>query len=812
MPRASILLMMMFLLPFMPLPATAVTLVENGEPGAIVVIANDPTPMAEHAAEELVLHVEKATGVRLEIAQESAVPDTPPSRIYVGVTAAAREHGIDVAALPDDASILRTVGDDLYVLGDEHEDDDPLARIAKTGTRDGVLELLERYVGARWLWPGELGTYVPKTETLVIDEDLDEVIEPAFDFRRFRLHHTRAALRDYGPELERMGVSRSWLEAYDQDVRRLVRRHRVGYTQPKPVVGHRFSGWWEEYGDEHPEWFMMNADGERGPSSAGRTRHVAICVTNEELQRFIVEEATDTHGAVSEDTLRLGGVDRRVSCHCADCRAWDGPQDDPPPFARNLYQPFNVSDRYARFWKTMLEKAKQRNPDVLVTVFLYFNYLAAPQTDLELGEQVYGEFVPWGAAELVYFPMSDEAFDYLKAQWLGWRRTGMQMGYRPNYLTGSYAMPLFSTWQAGEFFQFAAEHGMKGFDFDSLHANWATQGPMVYMHLRQSGNPHMPIEAIRAEYFSAFGPAADEMERFFDYWEDHNESRAVAGLYNPVRAHEAYPQAAFQRAQRFLDEAMAAAREHPQPEFAERVAFIEAGFEHARLASRLMGTLDRGRVPRHDPQAFRNAQQALEDLVAFRRAHEDTYVASFRSSAQRESRRIDIDTLRKDIEEVDLLPETLTDPWGDWQFHKDPDNRGVSQGWHRPETADSLDWSPIEVPAHWQETDLGDYLGYGWYRTTFELPESWDGRNVNLLFESVDEQAWVFVNGEFVGEHTVDAEGLDIGDLWRRPFTIDLEPDHLNPGDRNELMVRVHASRGTGGIWRSVRIYAPEDD
>lgn len=40
-----------------------------------------------------------------------------------------------------------------------------------------------------------------------------------------------------------------------------------------------------------------------------------------------------------------------------------------------------------------------------------------------------------------------------------------------------------------------------------------------------------------------------------------------------------------------------------------------------------------------------------------------------------------------------------------------------------------------------------------WYRTTFELPKSWDGQNILLHFQAVDWETRVWVNGKLAGTH-----------------------------------------------------------
>jgi len=70
--------------------AAQVPLVQNGEAVAVVVTADDPSPTARYAAEELVSHVREATGATLPVVAESAIPDGYAGRVFVGATDAAR--------------------------------------------------------------------------------------------------------------------------------------------------------------------------------------------------------------------------------------------------------------------------------------------------------------------------------------------------------------------------------------------------------------------------------------------------------------------------------------------------------------------------------------------------------------------------------------------------------------------------------------------------------------------------------------------------------------------------------------------------
>jgi len=155
----------------------------------------------------------------------------------------------------------------------------------------------------------------------------------------------------------------------------------------------------------------------------------------------------------------------------------------------------------------------------------------------------------------------------------------------------------------------------------------------------------------------------------------------------------------------------------------------------------------------------------------------------------------------------DLLSALEDDPQRvralrDWTFRKDPGATGLKDGWYDASVGEPH-WRAIETPSHWTNTWVGDYLGYGWYRTRFDLPDDSRNGDLTLHFEGVDEQAWVFLNGRYVGEHTVASERSEVGELWDKPFTIRVDAKHVRPDAANTLTVLVHASASNGGIWRT---------
>jgi hypothetical protein len=80
--------------------------------------------------------------------------------------------------------------------------------------------------------------------------------------------------------------------------------------------------------------------------------------------------------------------------------------------------------------------------------------------------------------------------------------------------------------RAGDFFRFAHDHSMVGFDFDTLKGYWGTQGPYYYLIARLSVRPELSVDEVVDEYASAFGDAADEIRGYLRYWENFTERAA----------------------------------------------------------------------------------------------------------------------------------------------------------------------------------------------------------------------------------------------------------------------------------------------
>ncbi len=628
--------------------STEVAIVRGGRPAAVIVTADRPNAVCTYAATELAYHVRKASGAQLRIVTESTIPSDAGSRIYLGATRAAHATGLAFEHLAPETFILKSAPGALYIVGADTDGSapadtagsedlynapgksigDPLNMNTSAGTLFGVYEWLERDLGVRWLWPGELGTLVPK-RTDVTAHAVAATIAPRFFQRAVRpgLSFTfdHAAL----------GFTPQAAAAYAHDQTVFLRRNRMGRGVAM-TYHHAFVDWWEKYGPEHPDWFQLLPDGKRGPAKPGG--RFSMSVSNPGLQQQVValwkaQPAPRPHyiNAVENDILGL--------CTCPDCLAWDGPEPADystftPPTSKMFGSRF-VTDRYAKFWLAIQQLAAKDDPEVNVVGYAYENYFQPPTSGVKLNPHIVVGFCP----SSYWYPRPPDEHAWVKQQWTGWSETGARLFSRTNYFLDGYCMPFIFAHQFADDFQHEARHGMVATDFDSLTGQWSTQGPNLYLLMQLQTRPDADPDALLAEYYSAFGGAAAAVKAYFDYWENYTMThrpllvKSFADLGASrwrtfARAAQAvFPPSCFPPAEAILATArMAAAGDR---EAAERVAFLADGLAHAQLCARAAALLTLG-----DPQSTpARGKQALDELLAFRRAHEREWIGNFNHDA-----------------------------------------------------------------------------------------------------------------------------------------------------------------------------------
>src|SRR3972149_9442486 len=69
---------------------------------------------------------------------------------------------------------------------------------------------------------------------------------------------------------------------------------------------------------------------------------------------------------------------------------------------------------------------------------------------------------------------------------------------------------------------------------------------------------------------------------------------------------------------------------------------------------------------------------------------------------------------------------------------------------------DDSNWKEMNLPIHWEETEVGNFDGVIWFRKKIELPESWKGKDLVLELGPIDDIDRTYINGTLVGAHERD--------------------------------------------------------
>ncbi len=142
-----------------------------------------------------------------------------------------------------------------------------------------------------------------------------------------------------------------------------------------------------------------------------------------------------------------------------------------------------------------------------------------------------------------------------------------------------------------------------------------------------------------------------------------------------------------------------------------------------------------------------------------------------------------------------------------WKFRLDETKQlGEKEKWSDPGTDDSK-WKEILTDKYcgWKYQGYGPAKGNGWYRLRLALPQAYRRPFVYLHFGAADEEAWVYIDGKLVFEHTAKSTGLGLGALWVRPFFFECGK-LLADGKPHDITVKVHNGYGAGGLYEPIHV------
>jgi len=160
-----------------------------------------------------------------------------------------------------------------------------------------------------------------------------------------------------------------------------------------------------------------------------------------------------------------------------------------------------------------------------------------------------------------------------------------------------------------------------------------------------------------------------------------------------------------------------------------------------------------------------------------------------------------------------------------WQIWIDREDRGL---WSLMDEVLSehslLPWRPIKVGEFWERQGY-QYNGYAWYRTTFQLPKEFEGRQIFLVLGALGNKCQVYVNHGWAAMECLNPAEQDAIQQQvsssSPDYTQALRPYNIGPvvlnlskygklkfGADNLLCIYVINSLGPGGLWKPVWLAA----
>ncbi len=488
-----------------PAKALPVALVKEEKAASVIILGDAVDSDLHQIALDFVETVRQATSAEIPILAESGAATGLPAevaRIYLGPCAEAAALGITPEGLPEEGYRIVTRGNALYIVGrDEARPEDELQIVSKP-TRWALNHLLERQLGVRWLWPGKLGTYVPKARELVIPA-MDLTAQPRLEQRRIRISvkSTSPILSgDAETDLRLRREAATWAENHQQG-----QRSRV-------VFGHAFGHWWERYSAQHPDYFALPPEGVTQPLW-NKPGWIKLRLSNPAVIEQIAREYEEAGKPEYYNVCPNDGAGFDLS---PETLAWDIPQGQKKDDIWKARA--NLTGRYVKFWNLLYERLREINPDVKLSTYAYHSYKTPPTAERPLTAKAVLGIVPGYK-------------DY--ALWEGWSRQEGTVGMvlRPNWGHIGANAPYLPVEETASYMRFAWGERMQGFDLDSLVGFWSTQGLIYYTWARMMTHPEMTADQLIDEYTSAFGQGAPQIRAYFAYWQRLTKEYAYADTY-----------------------------------------------------------------------------------------------------------------------------------------------------------------------------------------------------------------------------------------------------------------------------------------
>ncbi|MBP1995525.1 DUF4838 domain-containing protein [Paenibacillus eucommiae] len=439
-------------------------IIENKIAAAVVIVADESDAKTKEAAELLASYVFKATGAVLPVLSvseaQSSIHTEEITRIFIGaaVHEIADEWDSLLAGMDVDGFIIQVQDKVVAIKGP-----------SPWGTEFGVYEFLERYVGVRWLMPGEFGEAIPQLNELILPLEVVKQ-EPVFLSRSFS-----------GSD-----------EVWDQR-NRLRHRFQLGHN-----LWQLFSP--KKYASTHPQFFPkgVNLDIETDWQP---------CFTAPGL----AQEAVKSINAYFDEH-----PDQWCYSICTnDNGGFDEARPDHPlnPHRKNSVGEHHMSEIFFKWAVEVANGVKQKHPDKYLSVYAYSDLYDPPET-ITLPSNI-----------IVYITDDRMSWEDKPIGQIGhdltmrWHEVAPSLGFYEYAYGSPYTVPRVYLHRAAENYRYAQQNGVLG-HYAELYANWG-EGPKPWVLARLQWNPQQSVDALIDDWCeAAVGKLAGGiLAQYYKHWE-----------------------------------------------------------------------------------------------------------------------------------------------------------------------------------------------------------------------------------------------------------------------------------------------------
>ena len=353
-------------------------LIKNGKLNCNIVVPAGSSKVAIFAGKELQKFLSKSFSKRIPLIRKT---ENNKISIVIASNKKAAEYGIDVNKIPRDGFAIKTIGNKIIIAGQDDPKVDPASALKQysmwkhyyqRSTLYGAYDFLERFIGVRFYFPGEIGTIIPKHQSLSLPS-IDIVDAPDYVSRTYSVNEQWMKKKQLSPQATQM---------------RRLNTYRLRYPTDYIPNCHGLNarGYLKRFGKTHPEYFALMSNGKRALSSF---RSPQLCyksgVANEifeDAKAFLTGKSAASRNIVTKwgpvwgqasakkGYYNIMPQDSLIPCHCPRCK----PALDKGPHA--------LSNSIWDFFIDVAAKLKKEGIPGHITTMAYAQYKYIPEREI----------------------------------------------------------------------------------------------------------------------------------------------------------------------------------------------------------------------------------------------------------------------------------------------------------------------------------------------------------------------------------------------------------------------------------------------